>query len=419
MRFGTLFSGIEGFGLGFERAGMRCLWQVEIDPACNRVLQRHWPGVRRYRDVREVRGDALEAVDLVAGGFPCQDLSVAGRGKGLAGERSGLWFQFHRILAEHRPRWVVIENVPGLLSSPRAAPGRDFAIILSGLVELGYRLAWRCLDAQYLGLAQRRRRLFVAGNLRDGRAAEVLFEREGGCWNPQPRKEAGARTAGTLAASAGRSRGAGSAGGMSLAYTISTRPAERMSAEDNYIVSHALTSEGADASEDGTGRGVPIVAQTLTANYGQNGGQTAGNNGRPVNLIAFDPTQITSPGNYSTPKEGDPCHPLAAHAQPPISAFDWHASGSGDTSFRGKGRAYVVRNGEYAGTVQATKQDAIQQGMAVRRLMPVECERLQGFPDGHTVGESDSARYRMLGNAMFVPGAEWLGRRIIKAEGLE
>src|SRR5215469_1278032 len=124
MRYGSLFAGIGGFDLALERAGMECAWQVEIDDACNRVLARHWPDVRRYRDVRvvHVAGDCacsgcLADVDVLVGGFPCQDVSVAGRRAGLAGERSGLWFEFARIAdAVLGPGgWILIENVPGLL----------------------------------------------------------------------------------------------------------------------------------------------------------------------------------------------------------------------------------------------------------------------------------------------------------------
>lgn len=187
MKFGSLFSGIGGFDLGFEQAGLSCSWQAEIDKDCQRVLQKHWPNVRRYEDVSTI--GKLESVDVICGGFPCQDLSVAGKRAGLAGERSGLWFEFLRIIGLNRPRWIVIENVPGLLSSDEH---RDFAAILRGLVECGYRLAWRIVDAQFYGVAQRRRRVFIVGSLGDGSCAEILFESESVSWNPPTRREAGA-----------------------------------------------------------------------------------------------------------------------------------------------------------------------------------------------------------------------------------
>src|SRR3990167_5596480 len=122
MKFGSLFTGVGGFDLGFERAEMTCAWQAEKDKHCLQVLANHWPNIKRYEDVKDV-GRNAEPIDLLCGGFPCQDLSVAGKRAGLAGERSGLWFEFARIIGELRPRWVVIENVPGLLSSNS---GRDF-----------------------------------------------------------------------------------------------------------------------------------------------------------------------------------------------------------------------------------------------------------------------------------------------------
>jgi DNA (cytosine-5)-methyltransferase 1 len=170
---GSTFSGVGGFDLGFERAGMRVVWQAEIDEWCRRVLRNHWPKAQIYNDVKEVGGSA-PAVDLLCGGFPCQDLSVAGKRAGLAGERSGLFFEFARIADELRPRWIVLENVAGLLS---ATNGRDFGILLATLAEIGYGdLAWRLVCARYFGVPQRRRRVFIVGHLGGGgeRAVRAL-----------------------------------------------------------------------------------------------------------------------------------------------------------------------------------------------------------------------------------------------------
>lgn len=173
---GSLFSGIGGFDLGFESVGMKTVWQVEIDSKCLEVLEKHFPDVKRYKDVKEVGKHNLETVDIICGGFPCQDLSVAGRREGLKGERSGLWYEFERIIGELKPEWVIVENVHGLLSS---AKGRDFAIILQGLEKFGYGVAWRTLDAQFFGVPQRRRRVFIVGHLGDRSASEVLFNEKG------------------------------------------------------------------------------------------------------------------------------------------------------------------------------------------------------------------------------------------------
>ena len=193
MTVGSLFSGIGGFDLAFERAGFNLAWSCEIEAFPRKVLAHHWPNVPCHDDVRTLGGDT-PGVDVMVGGFPCQDLSVAGKRVGLSGERSGLFFEFMRVAKTLRPSWVVIENVPGLLSSHR---GADFAVVINALVELGYGVAWRILDSQYFGVPQRRRRVFIvgcAGGFSD-RAASVLFESESSGRDSQAGQQARARTA--------------------------------------------------------------------------------------------------------------------------------------------------------------------------------------------------------------------------------
>jgi len=155
---GSLFSGIGGLDLGLERAGMSVKWQVEIDDYCNRVLAKHWPDVARFRDVRDVGAHNLEAVDLICGGFPCQDVSLAGQRAGLDGKRSTLWSEFARIIGELRPRWVLAENVPGLLSSD---DGRFFGNVLRDLAACGYDAKWDCIPAAAVGAPHLRYRVFI------------------------------------------------------------------------------------------------------------------------------------------------------------------------------------------------------------------------------------------------------------------
>jgi len=152
MTVGSLFSGIGGFDLGFERAGFEVRWQVEIDPYARAVLERHWPNVSRYFDVRRVRH--LERVDVVCGGFPCQDVSFAGPGEGLAGARSGLWSEFRRIIRSLRPRYVVVENVAAL-----AVRGLD--TVLGDLAALGFDAEWSSISACAVGAPHLRQRLFI------------------------------------------------------------------------------------------------------------------------------------------------------------------------------------------------------------------------------------------------------------------
>lgn len=156
MRIGSLFSGgCGGLELGLERAGVgHVVWQCEIDPAARRNLARHWPGVRQYTDVKEMNHGNTERVDVICGGSPCQDLSFAGKGDGLAGARSGLWFEYLRLVRELRPRYVVIENVPALVT-------RGLGVVLGGLAEAGYDAVWFTLRAADVGATHLRERLFV------------------------------------------------------------------------------------------------------------------------------------------------------------------------------------------------------------------------------------------------------------------
>lgn len=154
MKYGSLFSGIGGMDLGLDRSGMQCAWQVEIDDYATKVLEKHWPHVPKYRDVREVGKHNLEYVDVIGGGFPCQDVSVAGLNAGLSGERSGLWAEMFRIIREIRPRYVVVENVAVLLS-------RGLDRVLADLASIGFDAEWESIRASDFGAPHERNRLFI------------------------------------------------------------------------------------------------------------------------------------------------------------------------------------------------------------------------------------------------------------------
>lgn len=160
--FGSLFAGIGGFDLGLERAGMTCKWQVEIDPFCLKVLSKHWPSVLKFEDVRNVGSDNLESVDLICGGFPCQDISNAGKREGIKGKKSGLWAEYRRIICEIRPRYVLVENVAALLT-------RGLETVLGDLAASGYDAEWQCLPAAAFGAPHRRDRLFIIAHSIDNR----------------------------------------------------------------------------------------------------------------------------------------------------------------------------------------------------------------------------------------------------------
>ena len=170
MKVGSLFSGIGGLDLGLERAGMEVVWQVENDPFCNRVLAKHWPNVTRYEDVRDVDFRQVEPVEVIAGGFPCQDISHAGKRTGMAGSKSSLWYEFERAVCEIRPQFVLVENVAGLLV-------RGLDGVLGRLADLGYDAEWNVLPAAAVGAPHLRARVFVLaypGGFGDGLAASTI-----------------------------------------------------------------------------------------------------------------------------------------------------------------------------------------------------------------------------------------------------
>jgi len=179
----SLFAGVGGFDLAMERNGIKVVASVEIDKAARGVLQHRFPNTKHFEDVTTVTGQELldagfvPSRGIITGGFPCQDLSVAGKRAGLAGQRSGLYWEIVRLVDELRPKYFVLENVPGLLSSNA---GRDFAIVVEEMAKRGYGVSWRVLDAQYFGVAQRRRRVFIVGCLGDGeRTSQILALSEG------------------------------------------------------------------------------------------------------------------------------------------------------------------------------------------------------------------------------------------------
>lgn len=174
-RVASFFAGIGGFDLGVERAGMKVVFQCEINTFCQKVLKKHWPKIPLFSDIKSLEPSEIPDADIWCGGFPCQDVSLANQGKrkGLKGERSGLFYKYAELVGHRKPKWLVIENVPGLLNSHN---GEDFKILLSTLDELGYGVSWRVLDAKYFGTPQRRRRVYIVASLGNMRSSRVLFE---------------------------------------------------------------------------------------------------------------------------------------------------------------------------------------------------------------------------------------------------
>jgi DNA (cytosine-5)-methyltransferase 1 len=415
--FISLFAGIGGLDLGFQRAGMQCVGYAEIDQKASAVMALRFPGVPNLGDVRNVTKETAATPDVVCGGFPCQDLSVAGKRAGLAGERSGLWFEFHRVLAELRPQWAVIENVPGLLSS---RGGRDFAVILRGLAEIGYLSAWRVLDAQYYGVAQRRRRVFIVASLGDGRAAQVLFERQSLSWDTAPSRETGEG----VARNAQDSIGFDSEPNATREMMGTIRSHQSGGSElftfqntghgwwNESPVSQTLRTPGGGGSLEAnvvahTQWG--DVAGTLSRRHDSSPCADRGQNVVAIRKSGRDCD--TRPGRQGTTTQEDVMYTLQAEQQ---HAVVYGVSENQRAELKLTPYARQITTG---GGKPGQGYPAAMTQFGVRRLTPTECERLQGFPDGWTDnGQSDSARYRQLGNAVCVPVAEWIGRQIIRAE---
>lgn len=379
-------------GRDFERAGFDVRWQVEREPFCHKVLTRRF-GASIFDDVRTVGAANLHPVDVMVGGFPCQDVSVAGRGAGLEGDRSGLFFEFVRLIDELRPSWVVIENVLGLLSNRQ---GRDFATVLVHLADLGFGVCWRVVDSRYFRVAQRRRRVFLVLGARVRCAESILLEPASGAWGVETSREAGPDVAATLR-SRSASRGVNAPG--------------RGGEDDENIVAYCLR---ADPGGIGQGHNVTFIADPITANEARTYDHGGNNAGRTHNLIAGT---VTANYGDASPR-GDDADTLVAHT---LTA-SMHKRHDEDTDTLIANTLLAPSGGS---RVDDLNQTFLPQQLGVRRLTPLECERVQGFPDGWTClcGEGhrgsrfckcpDTPRYKALGNAVTVTVAEWIARRVL------
>ena len=415
MKYLSVCSGIEAASQAWAPLGWTPVAFSEIEPFPCAALTHHYPDTPNWGDMNNFKEWPDADVDVLCGGTPCQSFSNAGLRKGLDDPRGNLMLTFAAIAAKYRPRFLVWENVPGVLSS---GGGRDFASFLGLLtgrsieppkggwqsagivpgIADAYGLAWRTLDAQFVrvdshprAVPQRRNRVFVVGHLGDWRrAAAVLLERESLRGDPAPRREAGARVAACLTRGAESSGKGGYAG--------------RRQEDDVNIVAGAAFGISPDCF-DRDGEGANGTAGERS-DPGDPCYTLQRNHSHAVCTIPFDTTQITSAANRSNPKAGDPCHPLAAHAHAPAIAFDARQSD-------------VIQYGEKTGPLDTCGFTmGVQQRAAVRRLTPLECERLQGFPDSHTAithrgkPAADGPRYKSIGNSWAVNVAAWVGRRI-------
>lgn len=438
MTFGSVFTGIGGFDLGLERAGWECAWQVEKDPNALAILRHQYPQLPRYTDVTEVHGADLAPVDLLVGGFPCQDVSVAGDRRGLAGERSGLFFEFMRLVDELTPRWLLIENVPGLLSSNS---GRDMGTVLRALGERDYWWTSRVLDTRYFGPPQRRGRVFIVGHLGAPCPPEILFEPESLPWYPPPQRDPRQSSAPGAEGGTGTGRVLIEDPNDPVANTLPTKyrgdPHEQTdtivvnperglaphgSMEGEFEVSPPLTESEwrgqtfiFKASHYTRGKdGAPAdVSPPLSADADRGDQDMLVVDGRDQGEpLPFDTTQLSHPENRSNPKPGDPSHTLPSDGHPPAIAFniypvqkqgaDLEASETDHATLSGRAQqtergTRIVEQAYHeeaptlfasgAGTERVASAGSEAQfivGSRPRRLTPTECERLHGFPDGWT-----------------------------------
>ena len=492
MKFLSVCSGIEAASVAWHPLGWESVAYSEIEPFPCKVLQHHYPAVPNLGDMTKFKEWPDADVDVFVGGTPCQSFSVAGLRKGLDDPRGNLMLTFLAIAKQYRPNWLVWENVPGVLSS---AGGRDFGSLLGGLAECGYGFAYRVLDAQYFGVAQRRRRVFVVGYLGDWRpAAAVLFERHSLQGHPAPSRKAREGVAGDAREGAQIGRWPAD-----VSSTLDTTFGTKMGLENQQvnagcpmfvpavktlvglqdcnnfsseITGTIVTREGCASdtahmvmqpipidSMNHIGRGdkhsmgdfVPgAPSYTLTKGHShavaqpialaentigrkpENGGNGDGfTDGGPMYTlnatgvhgvaqpIAFaqntrDEVRIVNgDGNIVGALAAQPGMKQTSYVAQPIGIFQ-------DSEFG-------IAEYDTAGTLRAGRIPAHQmaiQAMAVRRLTPVECERLQGFPDNYTdiqhkgKATPDGPRYKALGNSMAVPVMAWIGKRIQEVDAI-
>ena len=345
MKYGSVCSGIEAATMAWHHLGWKPAFFSDIEDFPRAALQHHYPDVPLHGDFTTIGANQYGAIDLLVGGTPCQSFSIAGLRGGMDDDRGNLSLEFLRLAERKAAKWVVWENVPGVLSSNG---GRDFGSFLGALAELGYGFAYRTLDAQYFGVPQRRKRVFVVGYLGDWRrSTAVLFERQGLCGDSPPLREEGEKVAATL--------------------------------------TNGFGECGVDSDQIANGNHAITYSEVAGA------------------LTAKGPTAMGAP-------EVDANHYL------PVT-------------FAGN------KQSDVAATLETTCHDysradgfnTVAKGMAVRRLTPTECERLQGFPDGFTQIPyrnkpadkcPDGPRYKALGNSMAVPVMRWIGERIQQVDSL-
>lgn len=435
MKAVSLFAGIGGFDLALERNGVEVVASVEWDKHAQSVLKKRFPNSQIYGDIQEVTGEQLINAGfdprngIITGGFPCQDLSVAGKRAGLGGNRSGLFWEICRLLDETKAQYFILENVPGLLSSNN---GADMGTVITALAQRGYGLAYRVLDAQHFGVPQRRRRVFIVGSLGNngGTPAEILALAEG--------------RAGYLAAG-GKSRKSSTPASDGSPATVGTLLArdhkgiDQISVEENKLVlfdphrADGVRIQGETVntltSMMGTGgNNVPMVAYPIQdgrelekeqngIGYGEEKApsytlDTTGGQAVAYSLhgAMIGRNDNAGPNGSGFLGENEAAYTLTASSQARHGVALLMRMKEGKP---GGGKGPLISEDRSLTLATANDQTLFSKGM-VRRLTPLECERLQGFPDGWTDGQTDGHRYKQLGNAVAVPVVNWIISRLVE-----
>lgn len=400
MRYGSVCSGIEAATSAWHELGWEPSFFSEIDEFPRAVLSHHYPAVPLHGDFTTIEANQYEPIRLLVGGTPCQSFSVAGLRGGLDDERGNLSLEFIRLAQRLAPDWIVWENVPGVLSSNG---GRDFGAFLGALAHIGYGFAYRVLDAQYFGVAQRRRRVFVIGYRGDWRrAAAVLFEPESLCRDTPPSREKAKDIAPTVVAGPPFSRTGNErvecdalvVGALDTECGLTRQTHQSLADNRHYVTTARMRGFGDYECDD--------TASALKARDYKDA----------TDLVAFSST-MSEPDAHR-----EFVSTVRSNAPPAVS----YGLRNGHTAANGIGIQQ-----ERTHTLEATGSShaVASPHMAVRRLTPIECERLQGFPDHHTnvpyrgkPEAPDTQRYKAIGNSMAVPVMRWIGQRIALVDQL-
>jgi DNA (cytosine-5)-methyltransferase 1 len=404
MKYGSVCSGIEAATHAWHPLGWEASFFSEIEKFPRQVLAHHYPNTPLHGDFTTIQKGDYDPIELLVGGTPCQSFSVAGLRAGLNDPRGNLMLEFGALAKRLQPKWLVWENVPGVLSSNG---GKDFGSFLAMLGELGYGFAYRILDAQHFGVPQRRRRVFVIGCLGDWRpAAAVLFESHSLQGHPAPSRKTGKGD--TLCFEPRSPDGVPRIANGGVSPTLN-------SAQGGQRQPCVTTARvGSEWPAD--------VASTLNASFGSKLGLENQhiNSGAPLFVPAYSLQGSMIGREDQNGPQGDGVNEEVSFT---LNTIDRHAVAYAFKvrgGCEGGGKGYLGSD-EQAFTLSTGADQQLFQKMQVRRLMPIECERLQGFRDDFTniPGASDSTRYKALGNSMAVPVMAWIGKRINLVESLQ